>query len=422
LNGHLVTRELPLYHGDKIEIGSSTFTVEILKEDGKALRRPFIDTRFEETQTSVRKIMSRPLFITVGLSMALIVSLIFFFTTSEKDRGQIEPYWSAARNYYDRGLYNDALVELEVALAVEPRNQEVIKLIEDTRSKLRIDKSFKEAVALAQSENIRELEGAIHKFDEVLRLNPNHQEAIKFRAEIEEKLQTLQLLSEAKRDFSTGSYEESIEKINAVLEKFPDNKVALSYAELLQQYNQLRRKKEQARAMAKEVRLKQENRPPEIARVIVQKSTLSAGGHTQITAVASDPDNEILRFQWSALHGTVEGLEDEVTYVAPEQVPETQSDEVMLLVNDESGSTTSRRIYLTINPAKPKVFLTEAQKLEAKKLFIEGYRSEKEPTIRNIPRAIAYYKKVLEIAPDPDYLYYQKALSRLSKLEFQEKG
>lgn len=66
--------------------------------------------------------------------------------------------------------------------------------------------------------------------------------------------------------------------------------------------------------------------------------------------------------------------------------------------------------------------LTEEQKTEAKKLFIEGYRLEKEFIIRDIPKAMSFYKKVLEIAPDLDYIYYQKAASRLSQLQRQDKG
>lgn len=418
VNGHLVTRELPLYQGDKIEIGNRILRVELLKK-GQAINRPSVDTRFNKVRTKKKRFKS--LYVIAGFAL-LFIGRFIFFSATENGRGNIDLYWYAANNYYKRGLYNDALVELEVALAVQPRNQDVIKLIEDTREKVRTEKSFEAAVALCRSENTRELEEAIDGFNKVLKLEPNHKEALTLKAETEKRLQSSKLLREAKHALSKGRYNESNKKVNLVLEQFPNNKLALNYSELIRRHTRLRRESEQARAKAKAAKSRVENKPPQITRLIVEQSSLAVGEKTYVTVVAFDPNNDVLSYEWSAKYGSIEGLNEEVKYVTPDEVPESKSEEVTVSVRDESGSVASQTIIITIKPSKPKVMLTEEQKTEAKKLFIEGYRLEKEFIIRDIPKAMSFYKKVLEIAPDLDYIYYQKAASRLSQLQRQDKG
>ncbi|MCH8014678.1 MAG: hypothetical protein IH823_07890, partial [Candidatus Dadabacteria bacterium] len=247
-------------------------------------------------------------------------------------------------------------------------------------------------------------------------------EALTLKAETEKRLQTSKLLREAKHALAKGRYSESKKKINLVLEQFPNHRLALSYSELIRRHTRLRRESERARAKAKAAKSRVENKPPQITRLIVEQSRLAIGDETYLTVVAFDPNNDVLSYEWSAKYGSIEGLKEEVKYVTPDEVPESKSEEVTVSVRDESGGVASQTIIITIKPSKPKVMLTEEQKKEAKKLFIEGYRLEKEFIIRDIPKAMSFYKKVLEIAPDLDYIYYQKAESRLSQLQGRGKG
>lgn len=308
-----------------------------------------------------------------------------------------------------------------MALAVDPRNQEVIDLIEEVHERIRIDNICTAAAFLGQSDNVKELQQAIERFDEVLRLDSNHEQALKLKSEAEARLQVQELLGAAKHDFAKGRYKDSRRKINRVLERHPENKVALSYLEHVQRYEQLRQKNELARRAEQEARSKRKRAPVKIVKLTAEKSTLTTGEQSRLTVVAGGPNPELLRYEWSALLGTITGLDSEVTYTAPMEVPADHQDKVTVSVGDESGMTASRVVSLTITPPKARVILTEAQKLRAKELFIEGYRFEKEPTIRNIPKAIGYYEQAMQVAPDPTYLYYQKAGSRLFKLEAQDR-
>lgn len=416
LNGHLITKEIPIYSGDKITVGNHVFLVKILQDDGKTLDAPLLDKRFHKNKDSFKKLFLRSIY---GFAFVLIIigGWHFFLSENDNENATIERYWKAATNYYSQGLYNDALVELEVALAVEPRNQKVITLIEDTRKLVRVDKIYQEAILLSKNENIKELERAILKFEEVQRLNPDYKEYSKHKTYVKNKLNSYSVILKAKNDFSNKRYDMAIKKIKSVLAQFPENKLALAYLENYNQAKRLRIEHKKNRDRIKKSQTKPKNKPPEITQILLDKYTLTTGEQISISTIVLDPDDDVISFEWSAKYGSIAGKKNEVTYHAPSEVPDNKSDLIIVKVKDGKGGVASRSINLTINAPKPKVLLTDTQRRKAKKFFIEGYRSEKEPTIRNIPLAISYYKKVLEIAPDPNFIYYKKAVGRLSNLE-----
>jgi len=59
------------------------------------------------------------------------------------------------------------------------------------------------------------------------------------------------------------------------------------------------------------------NKPPVISSLNTDQADLLYGGMTTITCIANDPDGDALRYSWTASEGTVSGIGNKVTWVAP---------------------------------------------------------------------------------------------------------
>ena len=61
------------------------------------------------------------------------------------------------------------------------------------------------------------------------------------------------------------------------------------------------------------------NAPPEVDRITAQPSTIQPESVSTIQVTASDPDGDLLTFDYNATGGTIEGTGSAVTWQAPDQ-------------------------------------------------------------------------------------------------------
>jgi hypothetical protein len=74
------------------------------------------------------------------------------------------------------------------------------------------------------------------------------------------------------------------------------------------------------------------------------------GGRAQITAVARDPDGDVVRYAWSAASGVITAAGPAAEWVAPAEggpVP------VAVVVTDNRGGTATDAVTLTVDAGTP---------------------------------------------------------------------
>lgn len=79
------------------------------------------------------------------------------------------------------------------------------------------------------------------------------------------------------------------------------------------------------------------------------------GGSTLLTCVASDPDGDVVRYSWSASEGSITGVGNKVTWIAPSK---SGNFNVAVVVSDGKGGETRGNVMVSVAPATSTVTFT----------------------------------------------------------------
>ena len=85
------------------------------------------------------------------------------------------------------------------------------------------------------------------------------------------------------------------------------------------------------------------NQLPVIDSLSADKTEVSTSSEAQIVATASDPDGDILTYQWSASGGTISGVGSAITWTAP-AISDNYT--VTVTVSDDKGGTASKSMTI----------------------------------------------------------------------------
>jgi len=317
-----------------------------------------------EGAISKRKIPRRLL---IYLSVVIIVALgsyllINFNKKNEKER-LLNDALRQGKEEYQKGNYDEALNQYRIALKLLPDNEVIQKNIEKIENKKTI------------------------------------------------KIQ----LERAQRFFEEAKFDQVEQEINNILAKDPENKDALALSDQITKNKEI-----QTKISSVEVLKSQNDFDGAIVilkQLYTQTNDLTVKQNLITTIIAKgyylegkgqntkalDAFQEVLTFDPinSEAKSEIEKIQSEISekpHPKPKQKPKPKTE----------PETTS------VKPI-PTITLTEEQKKQAEDLFWEGYAAEKDR--KDMVKAKELYQKVLKIAPDPNFEYYQKAKKRLEGLK-----
>jgi Bacterial Ig domain len=87
------------------------------------------------------------------------------------------------------------------------------------------------------------------------------------------------------------------------------------------------------------------NQAPQISSLSADPSGVIYGGSTTITCIANDPDGDVVRYSWEASGGSISGVGNKVTWVAPSK---GGSYNVTVIVSDNKGGETRGNVMVTV--------------------------------------------------------------------------
>jgi len=90
------------------------------------------------------------------------------------------------------------------------------------------------------------------------------------------------------------------------------------------------------------------NQAPVISSLTANPSGVLYSGSTLLTCIASDPDGDVVRYSWSASAGSITGVGNKVTWVAPSK---TGSFTITAIVSDGKGAETRGDVMVTVAPS-----------------------------------------------------------------------
>ncbi len=88
------------------------------------------------------------------------------------------------------------------------------------------------------------------------------------------------------------------------------------------------------------------NQPPQISSLVANPSNIMYANTTLITCIASDPDGDVVRYSWSASEGSISGVGEKVTWVAPNKGGNFT---VAVIVSDGKGGETTGNVMVTVS-------------------------------------------------------------------------
>ena len=88
------------------------------------------------------------------------------------------------------------------------------------------------------------------------------------------------------------------------------------------------------------------NQPPQISSLVANPSNILYANSTLITCIASDPDGDVVRYSWSASEGSISGVGEKVTWVAPKKGGNFN---ITVLVSDGRGGETTGNVMVTVS-------------------------------------------------------------------------
>jgi iron complex transport system substrate-binding protein len=98
------------------------------------------------------------------------------------------------------------------------------------------------------------------------------------------------------------------------------------------------------------------NNPPEITSLKAYPSSVDPGGTSTITCIASDPDNDTITYTWSATGGTISGLGNIVTWIAPTA---TGNFIISATAADSIAGTDTRSCYIAVSTQPGPITVTD---------------------------------------------------------------
>lgn len=90
------------------------------------------------------------------------------------------------------------------------------------------------------------------------------------------------------------------------------------------------------------------NQAPVISSLTPNPSGVLYGGSTLLTCIASDPDGDVVTYSWSTSEGSITGVGNKVTWVAPSK---SGSFNITVVVSDGKGGQTRGNVMVTVAPA-----------------------------------------------------------------------
>ncbi|MCJ7515339.1 MAG: PKD domain-containing protein [Dehalococcoidia bacterium] len=87
------------------------------------------------------------------------------------------------------------------------------------------------------------------------------------------------------------------------------------------------------------------NQAPSISSLNADPSGVLYGGSTTITCIASDPDGDVVRYSWTASSGSITGVGNKVTWIAPSK---GGSYTITVIVSDSKGGETRGEVPVTV--------------------------------------------------------------------------
>jgi len=87
------------------------------------------------------------------------------------------------------------------------------------------------------------------------------------------------------------------------------------------------------------------NQSPTISSLVANPSGILYGGSTLLTCIASDPDGDVVRYSWTASEGSITGVGNKVTWIAPNK---GGSFNITVIISDGKGGETRGNVMVTV--------------------------------------------------------------------------
>src|SRR4030066_274199 len=97
------------------------------------------------------------------------------------------------------------------------------------------------------------------------------------------------------------------------------------------------------------------NQSPAISELIANPSGILYGGSTTLTCMATDPDGDVVHYSWSASEGSITGVGNRVTWVAPNKGGNYN---ITVVVSDGKGGESRSDVMVTVSAAVRSTILT----------------------------------------------------------------
>jgi len=97
------------------------------------------------------------------------------------------------------------------------------------------------------------------------------------------------------------------------------------------------------------------NQSPQISSLTASPSGMLYGGSTTLTCIATDPDGDVVRYSWSASEGSITGVGNKVTWIAPNKGGNFN---VTVIVSDGKGGETRGDVMVTVSASVRTVTIT----------------------------------------------------------------
>jgi len=94
------------------------------------------------------------------------------------------------------------------------------------------------------------------------------------------------------------------------------------------------------------------NEPPTINSLVADADCTLPSGNIQVTCTASDPDEDVLSYEWSTTGGDISGMGANVTWTAPQGVGAYN---ITVVVKDGYGGEETGKLSLSVNLGPPPV-------------------------------------------------------------------
>jgi len=97
------------------------------------------------------------------------------------------------------------------------------------------------------------------------------------------------------------------------------------------------------------------NQSPAISELVANPSGILYGGSTTLTCMATDPDGDVVRYSWSASEGSITGVGNRVTWVAPNKGGNYN---ITVVVSDGKGGESRSDVMVIVSAAVRSTTLT----------------------------------------------------------------